>query len=270
MSPLKSLILPTLCLLTAGQLTFSQDTMYYDASRKLFSGQPGGVIFRTKKKTDSGWTGIYYYYLSTGKPQSIGNYSDVSCNHRNGEFHYYDTNGVLKRTCVYVDDKLNGQETYYYPDGRIQVTGAYKDNRSAGEWIGYYHSGKISGKATYTDGRQSSAEFFLEDGTPNQAVTIFMDDPSYPGGEDAFRKFLAKTLRYPSPAVNKGIEGRVVVQFKVTKEGKIVEMSISQSPNELLSTEALRALRKMPDWKPAMLGGVPIDAWRKQPVDFKL
>ena len=69
--------------------------------------------------------------------------------------------------------------------------------------------------------------------------------PQFPGGESALNDFLNKNLRNPS----KG-NGRVVVQFTITEEGKVVEPEVIRSISPELDSEALRVVKLMPLWKP--------------------
>jgi len=113
----------TLSLLTASQLSFSQDSMYYHPDQRKYSPIPeGGHLYRTKKKTDTGW--IATYYFKSGKPYYIYHYADDSLKIRNGEYRLYDSNGIVLHTTSYLKNKANGQESYHYPNGNLQATGA--------------------------------------------------------------------------------------------------------------------------------------------------
>jgi len=144
------------------------------------------------------------------------------------------------------------------------------EGEKQGEWLGYYQNGKISGKAKYERGKQVAAAFFHEDGSPNKSISSFMKESEYPGGVPQFLRFLNKTLRYPDTAVNYEIQGTVIVAFKVSKEGKASEFRVIQSVDQSLDAEALRVLKMMPDWEPAIIGGILSDSYYSQPVVFHL
>lgn len=267
----KALLLLTLSLLTTSQMTFSQDSMYYHPDQRRYSPiREGGYLYRTKKRTDSGMVATYYF--RSGKPHYIYHFSDDSLLIKDGEYKLYDSNNydIPIHTCMYAKNKSNGKESYFYLNGQLQATGTNKDGQPDGAWTGYYPSGKLSGKATYADGKQTSGEFYLEDGSVKSTGTSFMEESSFPGGPEEYQQFLIKTLKYPREAFKQEIQGIVIVQFKVTKEGKIADMSVIRSVDKTLDEEALRALRKMPDWNPAILGGLPVESFKKQPVAFKL
>lgn len=95
-------------------------------------------------------------------------------------------------------------------------------------------------------------------------------DPSFPGGDVACMKWLSENVKYPAEAVEKGIKGKVIVQFVVTKEGKIADAEVARSVDPLLDAEALRAIRSMPDWEPAKRDGQNIAVKYSLPITFSL
>ena len=94
--------------------------------------------------------------------------------------------------------------------------------------------------------------------------------PSYPGDMDAFWTFLMKNLHYPESAEADCIEGRVIVQFVVEKDGSLSNFDIVQSPDDRLSEEALRVLHLMPRWQPAQQKGRNVRSRYKVPFMFRL
>lgn len=100
--------------------------------------------------------------------------------------------------------------------------------------------------------------------------------PMFPGGDAALLKWIGKHLRYPQAAKKKGIEGRVVVQFLITKDGSIGEAKVVRSKDPDLDKEALRLVKSLPKFTP---GGyinpdsykVELkDLWYTLPITFKL
>ena len=95
-------------------------------------------------------------------------------------------------------------------------------------------------------------------------------DPSFPGGDLACMAWLRDNIKYPAEAIEKGIEGRVIVTFVVTKDGKITNAEVVRSSDPLLNEEALRVLHSMPDWIPAKRNGQNVDLQFTLPVIFRL
>lgn len=104
---------------------------------------------------------------------------------------------------------------------------------------------------------------------PDDPVASYVD-PSFPGGDVACMKWLSENVKYPAEAVEKGIKGKVIVQFVVTKDGKITDAEVARSVDPLLDAEALRAIRSMPDWEPAQRDGQNIAVKYSLPIAFSL
>ena len=94
--------------------------------------------------------------------------------------------------------------------------------------------------------------------------------PIFPGGEKAMMVFLMDNIHFPPECVEMAIQGRVIVQFIVTEEGKIICEKIYRSLHPAMDEEALRVIRLMPDWQPASNNGVPFKMCYTLPVLFRL
>lgn len=94
--------------------------------------------------------------------------------------------------------------------------------------------------------------------------------PEFPGGTQALFKFIGENLQYPQNAIDGQIEGRVVVQFVVDKEGKVGSIQVVRSVDKMLDQAAIDVVRALPDWKPGMQDGQPVNVRYTLPVNFKL
>jgi protein TonB len=96
-------------------------------------------------------------------------------------------------------------------------------------------------------------------------------ESSYPGGPAAWLRYLNKNFRYPDDAVNNEIQGTVVVQFIVDKEGNVSDVSAISGPESGgLREEAIRVIKKSGKWTPAVQNGRQVKSYKKQPIVFKL
>jgi len=77
-------------------------------------------------------------------------------------------------------------------------------------------------------------------------------------------------LRYPPKAVEQGIQGRVIVEFIVEKNGEISNLKVTKSVDELLDEEAMRVIKVSPKWKPALVNKTPVRVKISVPVEFRL
>lgn len=85
-----------------------------------------------------------------------------------------------------------------------------------------------------------------------------------------FQDYLARSVKYPAKALEKGVEGRVDVSFVVSKTGKVTQVKVVQSVDESLDREAVRVISAMPDWIPGKQRGVAVDVSCTLPVEFKI
>ena len=95
--------------------------------------------------------------------------------------------------------------------------------------------------------------------------------PEIPGGQQALFKYLADNVKYPVIAQENGIQGRVICQFVVNKDGSIVDVVAVRSSGEpSLDKEAIRVIQSMPKWKPGKQRGKPVRVKYTVPVNFRL
>ncbi len=94
--------------------------------------------------------------------------------------------------------------------------------------------------------------------------------PQFPGGDVALYEFISKNLRYPPMAAENNIQGRVVVQFVVTKTGSIGEVKVLRGKDPDLDKEAKRVVKSLPKFIPGKMNGQSVNVWYTLPINFKL
>lgn len=94
--------------------------------------------------------------------------------------------------------------------------------------------------------------------------------PQFPGGSLELMKYLNKTIKYPIIAQENGIQGRVIVQFTVRKDGSIDDVEVVRSADPNLDKEAVRVINSMPKWTPGEQRGKKVHCKFTVPVVFKL
>lgn len=107
---------------------------------------------------------------------------------------------------------------------------------------------------------------FMLDGSRDDVDQL----PEFPGGLEAYVKFMQDNLNYPKECEEKGEEGRVLVEVLIDKEGNVTNVELKKSVNELLDAEALRVVKSMPKWTPGQDGGEAVDVKYVIPVTFRL
>lgn len=121
--------------------------------------------------------------------------------------------------------------------------------------------------------REYKDEIVVEEKKPvedNQVFTAVEQMPQFPGGEKALMEYIHKNLRYPPVAMENNIQGRVIIQFVVTKTGKIGEVKVARSKDPDLDKEAVRVVKSLPDFIPGKMNGQSVNVWYTLPITFKL
>lgn len=105
---------------------------------------------------------------------------------------------------------------------------------------------------------------------PEKVFTAVEQMPQFPGGDAELMKFLSKNIKYPTMAMENNIQGRVIVQFVVTKTGAIGEVKVVRSVDRDLDREAVRVCKSLPKFTPGKMNGQAVNVWYTLPVSFKL
>jgi len=103
-----------------------------------------------------------------------------------------------------------------------------------------------------------------------EVFTVVEDIPKPIGGMSAFYEYVANNLRYPEEASKAGIEGRVFVEYIVTKDGTIANVKCVKGIGELCDAEAVRVISNSPAWKPGKEKGENVNVRMILPITFKL
>jgi protein TonB len=102
--------------------------------------------------------------------------------------------------------------------------------------------------------------------------SVYMDvqiESSYPGGPQAWIRFLQKNFHTPEQAISEGTGGTVVVQFIVDKDGKVSEVKAISGP-EALQAEAVRVIKRSGQWSVAIQNGRKVNSYKRQPIIVEL
>ncbi len=104
----------------------------------------------------------------------------------------------------------------------------------------------------------------------NKVFDVVEQMPSFPGGNAALMNYLGQNIKYPVIAEENGIQGRVIVQFVVGKDGHISDVRVAKSVDPSLDKEAVRVVKGMPRWIPGKQNGQAVTVRYTLPVTFRL
>ena len=123
--------------------------------------------------------------------------------------------------------------------------------------------------------REHKEEVIVEEKKPepvedNRVFDVVEQKPQFPGGEAALLKYVADHIRYPAMAQENNVQGRVVVQFVVTKTGSVGEVKVVRGKDPDLDKEAVRVVKSLPKFVPGKMNGHAVNVWYTLPIQFKL
>jgi len=105
---------------------------------------------------------------------------------------------------------------------------------------------------------------------PNKIFTSVEQVPEFPGGADAFNKYLSKNIRYPAVARENNTQGRAIVTFVCERDGSLTDVHVLRDPGDGCGDEAVRVIKASPKWKPGIQNGRPVRVQYNVPVSFTL
>ncbi|WP_128545674.1 M56 family metallopeptidase [Larkinella soli] len=199
----------------------------------------------------------------------------------------------LSRATVLVQGTTNGAQTD--AEGRYQLRNVPAEARITASYVGYESvAGEVAGKTTLNFVLNRKAESlkpvvvvgyapFPKPATSadpqqpgpkkpqqNPVFTVVEKAPEFPGGMDALGLYLGKNIRYPSEAIQRGVTGKVFVQFTVGPSGEIYDLRVQKGIGFGCDEEAVRVVGKMPNWNPGIQGGKPVAVQYVLPIEFQL
>ena len=110
----------------------------------------------------------------------------------------------------------------------------------------------------------------VEEEATEEIFVVVEQQPEFPGGMSALMKFLGDNIKYPVIAQENGIQGRVITNFVVERDGSITDVNVVRGQDPSLDKEAVRVIQTMPRWKPGQQRGKPVRVRFTLPVQFRL
>jgi TonB family protein len=210
---------------------------------------------------------------------------------REGIFMSYDTLGRVLETKTFLRDSATGPNLSYWSNGNKREEGNYLNNTRVGLWVKYYKNGNVAIKETFSDKKIDLLEIEKLKKKDRRAAfqklryldSLFLDingqpttrekigtEAIYPGGIEKFYEFIAKSVKYPHQARDKGLQGTVVLSFTINEKGEIEDLRVESAAYPILVKEALRVVRLTKNWTPATLAGEKISVKTTFPIKFSL
>lgn len=101
---------------------------------------------------------------------------------------------------------------------------------------------------------------------PNAIFTVVETNPEFPGGHEAFTKFVYDNFK---AYIKVDIDTSVLTSFIVEKDGTLTDIKITRDPGFRIGKEILKILKKSPKWKPGLIEGNPVRTLYTLPIRIK-
>ena len=118
--------------------------------------------------------------------------------------------------------------------------------------------------------KYTAVEVEEEEVEEQQIFQVVEEMPEFPGGMGECMKWLGKNIKYPTISQENGVQGRVIVQFVINRDGSIVDAKVVRGVDPYLDKEALRVVNAMPKWNPGKQRGKAVRCQFTLPVQFRL
>jgi len=237
-------------------LTLQMEGLYADSTCKIRSG--------------------YFRYIHpTRIVESAGAYRNGM---KQGLWLSYFSDGLLADSTVYDNGNPIGIRTSWYHTGYVRDSGSYNPDGSGihiawfdngnpsvagryapaykkyGKWQYFYKAGGLSATETYdAGGRLQTKTFYDEKGAPLADTANDDREASFPGGQRAWDNYLGRALYLPDQyKITNGDEATVVIQATINEDGKVTDAEVDVPFYPAFDKIALEAVRRSPDWIPAM------------------
>lgn len=188
-------------------------------------------------------------------------------------------NDCFKVSEVYyvLKDKQEIKHGGYRKDmGRLSERGQYNNGKKSGVWeyyglhgleqkIDYDRDSVIFGKSF-----DNLAKVWLLDG--NEVIENKTNQlPLFTGGAIKWGYILSRCMRYPAEALERNIQGKIMVSATITENGEIINEKVEEGPDYGFHEEALRVIKLIPDdWMPGKINGRPVAMKVLIPLAFTL
>ncbi len=218
--------------------------------------------------------GHFEYYYSNRHLQSIGSYKN---GWKDGLWLDFYPNQMMQDSIVYVDGNRSGTTLWWHPNGYMKDSAVWNadgsgvevswfDNGNAssagrysagyqqnGKWQYFHKNGKPSATELYKAGTLIDKQYFDEDGKPVPDTTNRDKPAEFPGGNDAWQKYLLNHTYFPTQyKFDNADKAVVVVEATIDEDGNVTNVELNTPLYPAFDEIALKAVRNSPKWKPAI------------------
>lgn len=229
---------------------------YYHANG-FFSG--GGKFLHGKRQ------GLWVHYYDNGMMEDSGYYENGKAMGIHLSLH---RNGYPADSTSWQPDG-SGVIVAWFDNGVPAYAGRYLAGKRNGPWQFFHKNGNLSAKEIYANGQLRDKQYFDEAGNAITDTTNHDREADFPGGMQAWSKYLSKKLYFPEQykLVNTD-QVVVVVDFTIDENGKVKDIAAAVPFHPAFDKIALDAVRRSPDWTPAIQQNRKVSFRQRQAITF--
>lgn len=211
--------------------------------------------------------GRFISYYKNGKPENDGNYKDGA---ENGVWTKWDSAGFKTDSLYYEKGLLYVRTTYTY--SAKGALNSYEYNDSLNDKFHYilYDSAGIKNDAVYSGNSGTLTSYENGIATTKPIFSKERVDAHFTGGDLTYGRYLQRNLDATTPVTHGAGNGtyKLIIRFIIDTDGKVRDVVAETNFGFGMEKEAIRIIKNSPDWIPAKLFGVPVAAYRRQPITF--
>ncbi|MCB0756272.1 MAG: TonB family protein, partial [Flavobacteriales bacterium] len=126
-------------------------------------------------------------------------------------------------------------------------------------------SAMAKAKQAESERKEREMSAMMESSTPVQASNSVA---TFPGGEIKMYRFIERKKNYTEAMQNQGLEGTVTVSFDIESDGRVSNVRLKKGVNGILDEDAIRVVRSMPKWDPAIENGIAVKSSKSVVVKY--
>ena len=252
------------------QKDFIKHSVYHTLYPNIKGGDYLKTFFHTNgKKSSEGKlehglkSGKWTFWYEDGKIMSEEFYypSTVSEKRKESEMiSFWDRTG--KKTVT------NGNGTYEFKNDSVIKKGFFKNRKKHGKFVKFTNERK-NYEEYYKKGKLKKGTSWDEKGKEYTYKETFIT-PYYPNGNNGIRKHVIKYFKVPEYAFKNKISGRILVSFKINKNGEISDINVTKKLCEPCDKEAIRVVKLLKKWKPGVMRGQKVKVGYTLPIKYNI
>ena len=212
--------------------------------------------------------GDFVSYFKNGQKNETGAYVFGV---KTGEWIYRHKSGYPRSAGSYDEQgEQTGPWKSWFENGRVDSEGEFVNDEKHGTWTYYHRNSQVSSFEKYEHGELKNVQSWDEQGKVVDADYEVERMPEFPGGVKALYQHLSQQIAYPPKARQEGIEGKVYVEFTIDTDGSIEDATVVKGSHPLLNAAAVKAVSKLPKWKPGIQHNRIVKVKYTLPVNFQL